>query len=163
MARTVFRRPDSTTDDISVTKSTEPRPQLFDPGSYDVEVTEARLVTSRRSPGNVSVALKLRLPDSGTAIDTQPMWIAGPRAGQGPLASRNQRIIEDLLACIGIEEDTFTNAQLAQLVGKTFAVELSLDQSRLGTAFNTIAHVAGLVVPENEPTVLPFRSGSAAE
>jgi hypothetical protein len=167
MPRTVFRRLNrGDNQDISVEKLEAPRSELLDPGSYDVEVTEARLVTSARSPGNVSIVLRLRLPDSGAVVETRPTWVSGPNANRGPMAARNQHLVSDLLAAVGIAETdytTFTNPVLANLVGKVFAVELAIDRGALADRFNRITRVDGLVINDTEPTVLPFRSGSAAE
>jgi hypothetical protein len=165
--REVFRRPNrSDNQDLSVAKLSGPRPELLDPGPYDVVVDEARLIASPRSPGNISVVLKLHDADTGTVIETRPAWIAGPNAGRGPMAARNQRIISDMLDAAGTPADSyerFTNELLANLVGKTFAVELGIDQGRLASSFNIITRIDGLVVNDDAPSVLPFKSAAAAD
>jgi hypothetical protein len=165
MPREVFRRPGQGSNTVlSVTKQTAQRPELVEPGAYDVLVEEARLVG--RPGSNVSVALKLRTTDTQTIVDTRPLWIGGPHADRGPMAARNQRIVSDLLTAAGIDDDsftTFTDAVLANLVGKVFAVELGIDRGKLASSFNCIARVDGLVVNDAEPSVLPFKPTAAAE
>jgi hypothetical protein len=167
MVREVFRRPGKGgNDDLSVAKLSGPRSELLEPGSYDVVVDEAWLIASRGSVGNISVVLKLHDADTGTVIDTRPAWIAGPNAGRGPMAARNQAIISDLLSAAGIEEadyTAFTSTLLTNLVGKTFAVELSIDRGKLAASFNSIVRVDGLVVNDDAPSVLPFKSAAAAD
>jgi hypothetical protein len=99
-------------------------------------------------------------------VDSRPAWVGGPHADRGTLAGRNQRIVADLLSAAGIEEAdyaAFTDAVLANLVGKVFAVELGVDRGKLAASFNCIVNVYGLVVNDAEPAVLPFRSNPAAE
>jgi hypothetical protein len=167
MPREVFRRPGKNDGrELSVAKSTTQRPELLDPGQYDVRIEEARLVGSSHSSGNISVALRLREVDSRAIVDTRPLWIGGPHADRGPMAARNQRIVSDLLAAAGIDDDsftTFTDAVLANLVGKVFAVELGIDRGKLAASFNSINRIDGQVVDPDEPAVLPFTSAAAAD
>jgi hypothetical protein len=167
MPREVFRRPTSKLNDadLSASKPTGPRRELVEPGDYDVVIDQAHLVKGRDDPRNRSVALELRDLDSGKVIDTRPLWVAGPNADRGPMASHNWGIVADLLNEIGVAEQsypTFTNPLLSQLVGKMFSLEIGIDRGRDGKKCNNVLRVNGRLADaaDDGPDVLPFSSAA---
>jgi hypothetical protein len=173
MPRVTFRRLSKTgnsdgSDDLSATKIKQRR-KLFDPGEYDVTASKAELVTNKRRTGDVSVALELHDADNPhELIDLRPLWVAGPNADRGTLAERNQGILIDLLTAAGVAESSYselTNTVLNSLIGKTFGVELGIDQGRMGGTFNTIVRVFGAVEDEDETAapVVPLKPAATAD
>jgi hypothetical protein len=131
---------------VSTTELSKQRRHLAEPGEYLAAVEKAELTQSQR--GNISVVLELRNAETGDAFDVRPLWIDGPNADKGSIASRNFGILVELLEAAGVHAGTYAaldDKVLSSLIGKTFDVNLSLEEGRTGAMFNMVVTVNGLI------------------
>jgi hypothetical protein len=111
--------------------------RVFEAGNYRLRIESARVVSSNQ---NVLVALDLIETESGGRVQSRPLWVEGPNAGAGQLATQNQHLVAQLLTLVGLPTAGNVGALIPQLAGLEFDARLVLDvDSRSGRTYNTIA------------------------
>jgi hypothetical protein len=128
-------------------------------GDYVALVRKAELVET--SPGNISVVLELADPESGDLYDLRALWISGPHAQNGSMASRNASVVTAMLAAMGIPSSAYREINdelLGKLIGRLFELTLDVDRGARGGSFNIIAAVHREVDPGD---IVPFPNPAA--
>jgi hypothetical protein len=116
--------------------------KVLDPEIYELCIKGARLISSEA--GNVSLALDLTEVESDSAVSTRPLWLDGPKAGNGSFAAENQRLLVQLLEAAG--EATEGEIQIAvsikALVGLQIRARLLIaSDQRTGQRYNKLIEI----------------------
>src|SRR5438045_9764819 len=72
--------------------------RVLDPEVYSLRIEAARVVQRNQ---NTLIALDLIEIESGTRVAMQPIWVDGPNANAGRLASEKKHLIRQLLELAG--------------------------------------------------------------
>ena len=113
--------------------------RVFEPGEYRLRIESARVVSSKQ---NVLVALDLIETESGGRVQSRPLWVEGPNAGDNQLVTENKHLVAQLLTLVGLPTAGNVGALIPQLAGLEFDARLVLDvDSRSGRPYNTIAAI----------------------
>ena len=112
--------------------------RVFEPGDYRLRIESARVI---QSGPNVLVALDLVMVEGGDRIDSRPLWVAGPNAGIGPYALKNQHLLAQLLALAGQPTSGSVNSLIPKLTGLEFDGYLVLKREDTGRTYNTLATI----------------------
>jgi hypothetical protein len=110
------------------------------PDYYDLRVANAAVI--ERPNGNMLVDLGLVEKESGARVRMRPLWIAGPKEDEGPLAVQNRLLIAQLLTLAGEETSGKPGELIPKLIGMEFAARLTCSQdAQTGVRYNAIAEV----------------------
>jgi hypothetical protein len=113
--------------------------RVFEPEDYKLRIETARVIPKNQ---NVLVALDLVELESGSRVDTRPLWVAGPKADADNLTADNQLLIAKLLTLAKLPTVGNVSELIPKLAGLTFDARLVLDvDNRNGRSFNSIADV----------------------
>jgi hypothetical protein len=119
--------------------ATAKRARVFEPGEYRLRIESARVIQSNK---NILVALDLIETESSGRVDSQPMWVDGPNAGDGRLVTENRHRIAQLLKLAGLETAGGVGALIPQLAGVEFDAHLVLAvDKRSDRTYNSIAEI----------------------
>ena len=112
---------------------------LFEPDKYRLRIDSARVIQNNQ---NVSVVLSLIERESGSRVDSRPLWVEGPNAGVGDLAAKHQHLIAQLLKLRGLPTAGNVGDLIPQLAGLEFDAHLVLAvDRRTGQTYNALAAI----------------------
>jgi hypothetical protein len=114
-------------------------PKIFEPEFYGLTITSARVVSKG---DNVFAVIDLTENESGSRVDTRPLWIFGPNALGGDIVARNQTLICRLLELDNQPTAGSIGSIIPALEGLSFQGRLVLaTDSRSGRTYNELADV----------------------
>lgn len=113
--------------------------RTFELDAYNLRIQAARVIQHNE---NVLIALDLVEMESGSRVNTLPLWVHGPNASAGDLAAKNQHTIAQLLTLAGLP----TSGNVAELIPKLAGLEFDARlapavDGRSGRTHNEIAEV----------------------
>jgi hypothetical protein len=113
--------------------------RVFEPGEYRLRIEAARVIQHNE---NVLIVLDLIELDSGGRVDSRPLWVDGPNAGAGYLASVNQHLIAQLLKLADQPTEGNVGTLIPKLAGLEFNARLALAvDNRSGRSYNELAEI----------------------
>jgi hypothetical protein len=113
--------------------------RIFEPDEYKLRIDGARVIGRNQ---NVLIVLDLVEVESGSRVDSRPIWVDGPNADSGTLVAENQNLIGQLLTLAKLPTSGNVSDLIPKLVGLEFDARLVLAvDNRSGRSFNAIADI----------------------
>ncbi len=114
--------------------------RVFEPDVYNLQIKAASAM--KNQSGNVFVRLDVVELESDARVSMQPLWVHGPNAGAGVLATENQNLIGRLLQAAGHPLSGNVGELIPKLAGLEFTARLAIfDDSRTGRTFNALVEI----------------------
>lgn len=115
------------------------RAEVLAPDLYPLRIDDVKAnVKPVHKGGNTSIVLTITETTENIPIRAAPLWVDGPNARNGDLASDNRATIKELLEAAGQPTKGNPTELLEKLKGFEFTGELILDRDQSGRACNRL-------------------------